>query len=218
MGKGTATDVPPPGAGVTTVTAAVPAAAISLAEMLAWSWVALTNVVVRAAPFQRTPDEGTKLFPVTVKVNAVPPAAALLGVSALSAGVGLVAVTPAPLPVTIAEMTSPFAVKLTFVVTVAVVVGLNRTVTVWLAPAPTRLNGLPETMLKGAATEAVPDTVPPLLFCTTKVRSTELPSATLPKLVVPVGVTANSLRATALPRGVAQALSLPPESTAVTDT
>ena len=41
-------DVPPPGAGVCTVMALVPAAAMSAAGACAVSWVALTYVVVRA--------------------------------------------------------------------------------------------------------------------------------------------------------------------------
>jgi hypothetical protein len=45
-----APDVPPPGAGVNTVMLGVPAAAISLAGMVALSWVDETNVVVRLAP------------------------------------------------------------------------------------------------------------------------------------------------------------------------
>src|SRR5206468_2779116 len=84
-----ATDVPPPGAGVTTVTEAVPGAARSAAEMAAANWVLLTNVVVRAAPFQRTVEAGTKPLPVTVNVNAAPPTVALLGASVVSTGVGL---------------------------------------------------------------------------------------------------------------------------------
>jgi len=78
-------------------------------------------------------------------------------------------VASAPVPVTIRERVSPSAVKLAFVVAVAGVVGVKRTVTVWVVPRPTRLNGLPETMLKGAEAAAVPETVPPTVFCTVKV-------------------------------------------------
>ena len=52
-----AVDVPPPGVGLKTVTAAVPVAAMSLAGMAAWSWVLLMNVVVRLLAFHRTIDE-----------------------------------------------------------------------------------------------------------------------------------------------------------------
>src|SRR5204862_303049 len=44
-------EAPPPGGGLRTVTLAVPAAAISLAEIVARSCVRLTNVVGRLAPF-----------------------------------------------------------------------------------------------------------------------------------------------------------------------
>jgi len=50
------------------------------------SWVVLTKVVVRAAPFHCTTAPETKLLLCTVKVNAGPPADALLGDSELSVG------------------------------------------------------------------------------------------------------------------------------------
>src|SRR6267143_5645078 len=90
--KACAAEVPPPGAGVTTVTCGVPAAATSAAAMVAVSWVALTKVVVRAAPFQRTPEALTKLLPFTVSVNAAPPTLALEGESDVSDGAGVVIV------------------------------------------------------------------------------------------------------------------------------
>ena len=90
-----------------------------------------------------------------------------LEVGEVTVSVGGVASTP--MPVTIRERVSPSAVKLTFVVAVAGVVGVKRTVTVWVVPRPTRLNGLPETMLKGAEAAAAPETVPPTVFCTVKV-------------------------------------------------
>jgi hypothetical protein len=82
-------DVPPPGAGVTTVTLAVPAEAMSAAEMDALSCVALTKVVVRAVPFQFTVDAAANPVPLTVSVNALAPAVALLGLSELITGAGL---------------------------------------------------------------------------------------------------------------------------------
>jgi hypothetical protein len=69
-------------------------------------------------------------------------------------------VVSVPRPLTIREMVSPSAVKLTFAVAVAAAVGVKRTTTAWLPPTA-RVNGLPETMLKGAGTDAVPETVPP---------------------------------------------------------
>src|SRR5438876_1305741 len=65
---------------------------MSEAEIAAWSWVALPNVVVRSAPFQRTTDEPMQLLPVTVSVNAAPPATAVLGDREVSVGLGFGAV------------------------------------------------------------------------------------------------------------------------------
>ena len=96
--NGVGPDSPPPGGGLFTVTCAVPIAAISLAGIAACSCVALTKVVVRSAPFQRTTDEARKLLPMTVSVKAVPPTFAEAGDSDVTAGppgttvtVGLVA-------------------------------------------------------------------------------------------------------------------------------
>jgi hypothetical protein len=97
---------------------------------------------------------------------------------------------PVPVPVPSRETRSPSALKLMFTLAVADTVGLKRTVTAWVAPSPTRLNELPDTMLKGAEVEAVPETVPPRVFETLKVRSTKLPTFTLPKFTVVVGLTA----------------------------
>src|SRR2546426_6194940 len=103
-----------------------------------------------------------------------------------------------PVPITAREMVSPSAVKLAFALAVADAVGVKRTVTAWVAPSPTRLNGLPEAMLKGAEVDTMPDTVPPPVFDTVKVRSAKLPRLTLPKFTVPVGLRPKSLRAAAL--------------------
>ena len=82
-------DVPPPGAGVNTVTAAVPATPRSAAGIAAVTCVVETNVVARAAPFQRTTELGTKFVPLTVSVRPGPPAAAEAGLSPVVAGIGL---------------------------------------------------------------------------------------------------------------------------------
>ena len=84
-------DVPPPGVGLNTVTCTLPAAATSAAGMAAVSCVALTNVVVRSAPFQRTVEPVTKLAPLTVRVKAAAPVAAPVGASVAKAGTGLLA-------------------------------------------------------------------------------------------------------------------------------
>lgn len=120
-----APEVPPPGVGLNTLTSTVPAVAMSLAAMLARSSVLLTKVVVRSDPPQRTTEDATKLLPVTVRVNAAPPAVALLGERELSVGTGLLA----PVPVT-ALVAPPPPVKVTLPVKVAAEVGLKRTVTV----------------------------------------------------------------------------------------
>src|SRR5712691_3538539 len=87
-------------------------------------------------------------------------------VSKVIAMVGGIVSSAMPVPVRIRERVSPSATKLTFVVAIANVVGVKRTVTAWVAPTPTRLNGLPEVMLKGADVDTVPDTVPPPVFYT----------------------------------------------------
>jgi hypothetical protein len=78
--------------GVNTVTDAVPTLAISVAGTVAVSCVALTNVVVRLAPFHCTSEVLMKLPPFTVIVNAGVPAIALFGTSEPSDGTGVVTV------------------------------------------------------------------------------------------------------------------------------
>src|SRR3989442_317464 len=138
---------------------------MSRAAIVTWSWVLLTKVVGRAAPFHCTTDAATKPLPLTVRVKSTPPAVKLLGASELSVGGG----GSGALPVTIREMVSPSAAKLTFVVAVADVVGVKRTVTAWIAPSPARVKGLPATTLKGAEVDTAPETVPLPVFCTVKV-------------------------------------------------
>jgi hypothetical protein len=87
-------ETPPPGAGLKTVTLAVPAAAMSLAGICAVNCVPLTTVVVRSLPFHLTIEPPMKFVPLTVSVKPTPPAAAALGVMLVNVGVGLV-VTPA---------------------------------------------------------------------------------------------------------------------------
>jgi hypothetical protein len=82
-------DVPPPGVGLVTVTFAVPELAISLAGTAAVICVAVTNVVVSAAPFHFTTELARKPLPLTVSVNAAPPADALVGSSEAITGAGL---------------------------------------------------------------------------------------------------------------------------------
>src|SRR5439155_1675655 len=85
-------ELPPPGVGLKTVADAVPAVAMSLAEIAACSRVLLTKVVDRSLPFHRTTDEAMKFVPVAVRVNPAPPATALLGEIELSVGTRLLIV------------------------------------------------------------------------------------------------------------------------------
>ena len=84
-----ALEVPPPGAGLKTVTCAVPAVAMSEAGIEAVTWVEDTYVVVRFEPFQRTTDPDTKFVPLTVNVKAGPPAVADEGLRLVVVGTGL---------------------------------------------------------------------------------------------------------------------------------
>jgi len=122
-----------------------------------------------------------------------------------------------PVPVTSRDCISPLAVKLMVVLADTALVGANRTVTVAVAPLPTRMKGLPESTLKGGRTETAPVMVPLPVLCIVNVRVAEPPIATLPKLTVPMGVIANSVRATAL-ASTEHALSVPSEFTAVIET
>jgi hypothetical protein len=82
-------EVPPPGVGVKTLTAAEPALARSDVVMVARSWLALTNVVVRLPPFQRTTEPFTNPLPLTVSVSVALPAEALVGDRLVATGTGL---------------------------------------------------------------------------------------------------------------------------------
>jgi hypothetical protein len=77
--KLSADEVPPPGAGLTTVTDRFPAEATSEAETAAVSCVPLTNVVTRLEPFTCTTELFTKFEPFTVSVKAPLPATIVAG-------------------------------------------------------------------------------------------------------------------------------------------
>ena len=62
-------EVPPPGEGLVTVTAGVPAAAISEARITAVSWPEFTKVVARGTPLKFTDEVAMKFDPLTVSVN-----------------------------------------------------------------------------------------------------------------------------------------------------
>lgn len=109
-------DVPPPGAGFTTVTAAVPEAAMSPAGIAAVNCVEFTKVVVRAVPFHCATELAMKFVPLSVSVNAAPPAPAEEGTSDVRVGTGFAAlivnvsgldVTPDGAPAGTAALTEP---------------------------------------------------------------------------------------------------------------
>src|SRR5262249_27545587 len=75
----TAVEVPPPGAGVVTVTLATAAVAISAAAIEAVSCVPFTKVVAFAAPLKFTVEVVAKPVPFTVRTKAGPPTMALVG-------------------------------------------------------------------------------------------------------------------------------------------
>jgi hypothetical protein len=78
-GKKITFDVPPPGAGLVTVTEAVCAAATSAALMVAVNCELETKVVTRGLPSQFTVDPGTKPVPFTVTVKPPLPGATASG-------------------------------------------------------------------------------------------------------------------------------------------
>jgi hypothetical protein len=88
MVKFTTFEVPPPGAGSVTITAAVPAEGIAAAGMAAVNCVALTNVVVGAVPPKLTIEAATKFVPLIVSVKGAP-AMALFGEIVVIVGVVL---------------------------------------------------------------------------------------------------------------------------------
>src|SRR5690242_7334949 len=90
MLKVTALEAPPPGAGLKTVTVAVPVAAMSLAETCAMRVILPSSVVDRFFPFHRTAELGTKFVPITAKVKACAPTGAQLGSRELIVGMGFV--------------------------------------------------------------------------------------------------------------------------------
>jgi hypothetical protein len=87
-------EVPPAGAGFTTVTLSVPAVWMSSALIEELNWVPLTKVVGQLPPFHCTSELATKFVPFTVRVKAAPPAKALEGESDVTVGTGVLKMTP----------------------------------------------------------------------------------------------------------------------------
>ena len=86
---GSGKEVPPPGAGLKTVTCAVPAVAMLVAAIEAVNSKALASVVGRSLPFQRTTEAATKPNQKTCRVYAGPPAGAFMGSRKKASGTGL---------------------------------------------------------------------------------------------------------------------------------
>ena|SRR5260370_30451954 len=94
MGADVSAEVPPPYMppgvpGFVTVTDAVPAVITSASGIVVVSWLALTNLVVRAVPFQLMVAAGLllKLVPLTVSTTPMLPAGVLAGERALMVGI-----------------------------------------------------------------------------------------------------------------------------------
>ena len=88
--NGTAFEVPPPGAGLKTVTEAVVATVTSEAGTVANSLLEVTKVVASVAPFQFTTEVETNPVPFTVRVNPGEPGTTLVGTRGwLTSGTGL---------------------------------------------------------------------------------------------------------------------------------
>jgi len=147
---------------------------VAVTEVAAFMVTVQEPVPVQPPPLQ--PVNADPAAAAAVRVTDVPlvneaeqvaphemPAGALITVPLPAPALDTVKVVPpvdTPVPVTSRDTVSPSAVKLTLVLAAAVLVGANRTVTVAVAPDPTRVKGLPETMLNGAPTEAAPVIVP----------------------------------------------------------
>ena len=161
-----AAEVPPPGAGLTTVTLAMPAVAKSVAGIVAVSRVGETNVVARAAPFQFTVEVLTKLPPLTVSVAAGPPAVAPDGLMPPRTGTRLFTVVLAVallLPVAGSHdlavlLTIPPTVGVTVKVTVAVAPRVPRLQVTVLVPLHVPWLGVTETKLTPLGSVSVTDT------------------------------------------------------------
>ena len=82
-------EVPPPGAGLVTVTAKLPAMATAVAGTMAVTWVAETNVVAKAAPLKLATEPLTRFVPFMVMVKSALPATTVAGVTPVIVGTKL---------------------------------------------------------------------------------------------------------------------------------
>ena len=81
-------EVPPPGAGLVTVTAAVPVATMLAAGMAPSNCVELRNEVASADPPKLTTEAVTKFVPLMVSAKVALPAMVLFGEIEVMVGVG----------------------------------------------------------------------------------------------------------------------------------
>jgi hypothetical protein len=91
--KLTGVEVPPPGAGLTTITGTLPAVAISAAVICAFTELELTKVVGRALPFHCATELVMKFVPLIVNSKAALPSTACAGERVVMAGTGLGPIT-----------------------------------------------------------------------------------------------------------------------------
>lgn len=101
--KVTGLEVPPPGAGLVTVTVAGPAVETAVAGIEAVSCVELMKVVGSAVPLKLTTEVLMKPVPFTVNGKAAEPATVLDGESEVIVGAGLFAAAPSWLMVKISQ-------------------------------------------------------------------------------------------------------------------
>lgn len=92
-------DVPPPGAGLKTVTGTVAAPPSDEAGTTALNCELVTNDVCRSLPAKRTTEFVTNPEPLTISVNAELPAAAASGLMLVMRGAGLLIINVAGLDV-----------------------------------------------------------------------------------------------------------------------
>ncbi len=202
------------------------ASKVALTVVAAFTTTEQAAVPLHAPPHPANTDPAAVA---AVRVTCVPAVTDWLHVAPQAIPAGTPVTVPAPVPLVVTdnvalatlpvvpltprEMASPFPVKVTFPANVPALVGENRTLTICEAPEASD-NDAPAMTRNGAVTLAVTETLVLLVFWTVNVRSAVAPTATLPKLVVPDGVTVKSDVATPL-ADAEHGLSLPTVSTAV---
>jgi len=109
--KFTTFEIPPPGAGLVTVTGTVPSEATASAGMAAVNCVELTTVVAGVVPPKLTTEAATKFVPLTVRMKPAPPAVALIGEIVAIVGLVIVGLLP-PHPARNTRLTIPWTASL----------------------------------------------------------------------------------------------------------